>query len=283
MSDNINNGFPVPEEPLTREEQYLSAIAGVTSSSDIPEKPLTRIEAYLDKIVENGGGGGGGTSDYTQLSNKPKINNVELDGNKTSSDLGLQDTVSFEGTYNSSSNKAATMADIKDGKLTGYTQKSGNVAATDKVIEAIGKVEKKADDNQTNILNIQTSLTKLTPTVNGGVYNVSTTYSNISALTLNIPYSEGSAPAPIARISAIISIGNVGIRGIILSLSNDASNYDSSLNLLAKIEQDSGIYAVLKTDTINVNIGNADKPIYVWLKGADTGNVRAYSFMELLR
>lgn len=59
MSDNTNNGFPVPEEPLTREEQYLSAIAGVTSSSDIPEEPLTRIEAYLNKIVENGSGGSG--------------------------------------------------------------------------------------------------------------------------------------------------------------------------------------------------------------------------------
>lgn len=60
MSDNTNNGFPVPEKPLTREEEYLSAIAGVTSSDDIPEKPLTREEAYLNKIVENGGGGGGG-------------------------------------------------------------------------------------------------------------------------------------------------------------------------------------------------------------------------------
>ena len=61
-------------------------------------------------------------------------------------------TYTFEGTYNASTNKAATMADIKDGKLTGYAQGSGNVAATDKVIEAIGKVEKKADDNTTNIL-----------------------------------------------------------------------------------------------------------------------------------
>ena len=59
MSDNTNNGFPVPEEPLTRVEQYLSAIAGVTSSSDIPEEPLTRIEAYLNKIIENGSGGSG--------------------------------------------------------------------------------------------------------------------------------------------------------------------------------------------------------------------------------
>ena len=59
MSDNTNNGFPVPEEPLTREEQYLSAIAGVTEKTEIPEKPLTRIEAYLDEIVKNGGGGSG--------------------------------------------------------------------------------------------------------------------------------------------------------------------------------------------------------------------------------
>lgn len=62
MSDNINiqsQSTDPPAEPLTREEQYLSAIAGVTPSSDIPEKPLTRIERYLNKIVENGGGGSG--------------------------------------------------------------------------------------------------------------------------------------------------------------------------------------------------------------------------------
>lgn len=63
MSDNINiqsQSTDPPSKPLTREEQYLSAIAGVTSSEDIPEKPLTREEKYLNKIVENGGGGGGG-------------------------------------------------------------------------------------------------------------------------------------------------------------------------------------------------------------------------------
>ena len=51
MSDNINiqsQSTDPPAEPLTREEQYLSAIAGVTPSSDIPEKPLTRIEKYLN-------------------------------------------------------------------------------------------------------------------------------------------------------------------------------------------------------------------------------------------
>lgn len=36
------------------------------------------------------GGGGGGSSSYSDLSNKPKINNVTLSGNKSLSDLGIQ-------------------------------------------------------------------------------------------------------------------------------------------------------------------------------------------------
>lgn len=80
-----------PAEPLTREEQYLSAIAGVTSSSDIPPKPLTRAEKYLNKIVENGGGGGGGgTTNYNELSNRPQVENKTLEGNMSLSDLGAQ-------------------------------------------------------------------------------------------------------------------------------------------------------------------------------------------------
>lgn len=38
---------------------------------------------------EGGGGGEGGTSNYNLLSNKPKINNVELTGNKSLNDLGI--------------------------------------------------------------------------------------------------------------------------------------------------------------------------------------------------
>lgn len=34
--------------------------------------------------------GSGGTTDYTQLTNKPQINSVELSGNKSLSDLGIQ-------------------------------------------------------------------------------------------------------------------------------------------------------------------------------------------------
>lgn len=38
---------------------------------------------------KTGSGGGGGASDYLDLDNKPSINNIELTGNKTASDLGL--------------------------------------------------------------------------------------------------------------------------------------------------------------------------------------------------
>lgn len=44
------------------------------------------VESYL---LGKKAGGGGGTSDYSQLSNKPSINGVTLDGNKTSADLGI--------------------------------------------------------------------------------------------------------------------------------------------------------------------------------------------------
>lgn len=126
-----------PAEPLTREEQYLSAIAGVTPSSDIPEKPLTRVEKYLNKIVENGGGGGGGgTTDYTQLSNKPQINSHELSGNKSSSDLGLQSEV---------------LGSWTAGTETSHSTPTG----TDTVLEALQKIDNNQRLDESNISSLQ--------------------------------------------------------------------------------------------------------------------------------
>lgn len=99
MSDNINNTNP-PSEPLTREEQYLSAIAGVTSSSDIPDEPLTRIEEYLNKIVENGGSGSGFEPTDKQLaamnSGITATDVEQIDTNKTNIS-NQQDTVASGG------------------------------------------------------------------------------------------------------------------------------------------------------------------------------------------
>lgn len=48
------------------------------------------IDDTENGIRINSTGGSGGTSNYNDLSNKPKINNVELNGNKSLNDLGIQ-------------------------------------------------------------------------------------------------------------------------------------------------------------------------------------------------
>lgn len=76
-------------DPVTRKEQYLSAMA--ENSTQYPEEPITREEMYLDYLCKNGtGGGSGGTTNYNDLTNKPSINGVPLEGNKTSADLKIQ-------------------------------------------------------------------------------------------------------------------------------------------------------------------------------------------------
>ena len=80
------------QEPQGRKEEYLRSI--VTGDTNNLPEPLGREEEYLYHIALNGGGGGGGTgvSDYNLLSSKPKINGVELKGNKTLAELGIDDT-----------------------------------------------------------------------------------------------------------------------------------------------------------------------------------------------
>lgn len=75
--------------PVTRKEQYLSTLA---QNTDLyPDTPITREEQYLDYLCKNGiGGGSGGTTNYNDLTNKPQINGVTLEGNKTSADLNIQ-------------------------------------------------------------------------------------------------------------------------------------------------------------------------------------------------
>lgn len=51
--------MPIPENPQSRSEQYLNAIA-TDDKSGLPEFPQSRMEQYLEVIAQNGGGGGGG-------------------------------------------------------------------------------------------------------------------------------------------------------------------------------------------------------------------------------
>ena len=69
MADNL-------PEPKSRKESYLAKAAGMDVT--IPEAPESRIEQYLAAIAE--GGGGGGTSDFDELTNRPKYNGTAMTG-----------------------------------------------------------------------------------------------------------------------------------------------------------------------------------------------------------
>lgn len=215
--------------------------------------------AILKKMV--GGGGGSGTDNYNDLSNLPQINGETLAGNKTAENLGLQDALTFDstptedstnpvesggvfnalagkqdnltfdGTYDASTNKAATESTVTDaineldvsetsfdadetidtisetdGKIavtkkdiaiasnqvtsmTGYTKPSSAPATpaiqtNDTANQAFGKLEFKADTNQTNIwYTLETGANNLCPESQLTIISNSKTKS----LTVNLP------------------------------------------------------------------------------------------------
>lgn len=86
----------MPEIP-GRDEQILQAIINGTEYTQIPQSRIEYLLLQLKAIIE----GGGGVSDYTELENKPSINNVTLVGNKSLSDLGIVNPMMIKGRVNS--------------------------------------------------------------------------------------------------------------------------------------------------------------------------------------
>ncbi len=82
---------------------------------------LIRLEAKI-----NNGGGTGGATDYNALSNKPKVNNVTLSGNKTLDELGIQ----TKGNYMTTTSPAnsITSLDINNWNNKGNLKSDGSIA-----------------------------------------------------------------------------------------------------------------------------------------------------------
>lgn len=165
----------------SRIEELLKAILGMEAKL---EPPQSRIEVLLWAILESGGGGGG-TTNYNQLSNLPKINNVELKGNKTLEQLGLQPELTFDVVPTSGSNNP-----VKSGGI--YTALAGKV---DKVA---GK------DLSTNDYTT-TEKTKLAGIEAGAEVNI------ITGITLN-----GEPLVPVNKVIAL---------NVITKAVNDLQNY----------------------------------------------------------
>lgn len=99
----VNKVVNLLEEEITKVENLDLDIekVGNKSTVTITKKDGSRKSV---EIYDGQSGEGGGTSDYNDLLNKPSINDVELSGNKTLEELGIQ----AKGTYIEDSNYVHT-------------------------------------------------------------------------------------------------------------------------------------------------------------------------------
>lgn len=104
-------------------------------------------------VVVRNEGGSGGTTDYSDLSNKPSINNVTLSGNKSSSDLGIQEVINSSNKLdsdlvNDTNNTNKFMTTTEKTKLAGLNNYNDNEVRTlisNKVDKVTGKALSKND------------------------------------------------------------------------------------------------------------------------------------------
>lgn len=78
-----------------------------------------------------GGGGEGGTSNYTLLINKPQINSIELNGNKTSAELGLTSKEEFDTLSNTVVANGSTLTALNETVTNLSTNKQDKLVAGD--------------------------------------------------------------------------------------------------------------------------------------------------------
>lgn len=123
--------IPTTTEQLVNDSGFitLSSLSGYATESyvnnhhdstkqDVLESGVNIKTINNNSILGEGNinieGGGSGTSDYDDLENKPSINSVELSGNKTASDLGLQETIQDLAEIRSSASAGLTALQADD-------------------------------------------------------------------------------------------------------------------------------------------------------------------------
>ena len=263
----------------------------------------TGISYYYDgtdwnEIPSSGGGGGTGTDNYNDLNNKPSINGTVLSGNKSLDNLGIQAKLTFDsaptedsenpvesgGVYRALAGKQDTISDlsaIRSGAAAGATAVQPTAletalaqkqdALSSEQLDAVNSGITSADVEQitTNINNISS----LTPTVlKDQTTSIGTDYTLVESLT------QTTTASKLCKMSAVIAYRNHRPRGIVLSYSNDSSDFDTGDKFIAKTETAENTYELSASAIITRNT----VPVYVWAKAASAGAERMYSIMEQL-
>lgn len=172
-------------------------------------------------------------------------------------DLGIpaQDTTYvFEGTYNASTNKAATMSDIKDGVLSTYSAASSkaNITTSSTVEEAVEQLDFRTQNNESNI-------SKVTPvTLSKRHKPQSADYEIVSDLTISIPAGKKYL------IHATAMFNNVAPKGVIINKTNAIATNKNTV--FSEIDGGETDYGGLTASAIMSNTGSSAFDICIFAK-----------------
>lgn len=260
--------------------------------------------------AQSGGGGGGGTDNYNDLTNRPKINNVTLTGNKTTSDLGIVENVQanwnetdstapsyiqnkpnipsgvvVDTTYNSASENAqagtavAQAVSTKVDKVTGKGLSENDYTNADKEkldgIETGAEVNVQADWNQTDTTADDYIKNKPTiPTVNDATLTIQKNGTAVGT------FSANSATAATINITVPVDAEDVGALpdttkyGASLALSIDSSTYVVTATLKDQDGNTLGtaqtIDLPLETVVVGGSYDDTTKKVILTLKNGNT-------------
>lgn len=117
---------------------------------------------------------------------------------------------------------------------------------------------KQATENKNNILTLQQRSGKVTDT-----QSIGTDYTLVS----NVYYHAGAAKTIL--MTAALQFNNEPPRGIIISKSNNISNFNNGANLIAKAETTESINLLSVT---GLGVATSDTTYYVWAKSATISN-----------
>lgn len=201
------------------------------------------IKAYTKPT---GGGGGGGVTAYGQLTGKPKINGVTLDGSKTTADLKLVDETSIQ----TSETKLQGLIDAKQNKLTAGTNiniAGDEISATIDLAPIEAKIDTKQD--------------KLTAGANIEIVG--------NEIRANIPAQPGAAATSYADLTNKPQINSIELDGnktlADLGIASEQSVTDAKTELETKIDEKqnkltAGVNITISDQGVISSVGGGQAP-----------------------
>ena len=215
LSDAVNkkhehtNKVVLDNTTASYTEEEKSKLSGLSNYVLTPatQTTLGGIKVGNNLTIEEDGtlnatGGSSGTTEYSLLTNKPQINSIELNGNKTSSDLGLVSSETGKGLstndytdtekQNNASNTSARHTHSNKDLLDTYTQTNSDIS---------GAVSMKHEHTNKTILDnvtasyTTTEKTKLAGIETGAQVNTVNSVNNKTGAVILSANDVGAMPA----------------------------------------------------------------------------------------